>query len=73
MNKQNIIELILESLPKSIVATDKAHVITYMKKAARDEHTNLAGKSLFDCHNKDSVREIKLMQGVWKQVRTKSS
>lgn len=59
MDKENIIEAILESLPKSIVAADRNHVITYMNKAARDEHTDLVGASLLDCHNEDSVRKIR--------------
>jgi PAS domain S-box-containing protein len=58
MNNKNIIEAILESLPKSIVAADLNHVITYMNKAARTEHTNLVGTSLLDCHNEDSIRKI---------------
>ena len=58
MDKQNIIESILETLPKSIVAVDRNHVITYMNRAARDEHTNLVGKSLFDCHNEKSAKKI---------------
>jgi PAS domain S-box-containing protein len=58
MNNKNIIETILESLPKSIVAVDRNHVITYMNKAARNAHTNLVGQSLLDCHNENSVRKI---------------
>jgi DUF438 domain-containing protein len=58
MNNKNIIAAILESLPKSIVAADRNHVITYMNKSARDEHTNLVGTSLLDCHNEDSVMKI---------------
>lgn len=63
MNRQNIIEAILESLPKSIVAANQNHIITYMNKSARDEHTDLVGKSLFDCHNEDSVKKIHEIAG----------
>ncbi len=58
MNQQDIIEAILEFLPKSIVAVDRNHVIIYMNKAARIQHTNLVGESLLDCHNKDSILKI---------------
>ncbi|MFH1965225.1 MAG: PAS domain-containing protein [Acidobacteriota bacterium] len=63
MNRQNIIERILESLPKSIVAADQNHIITYMNKSARDEHTDLVGKSLLSCHNEESVKKIHEISG----------
>jgi len=58
MNRQEIIEAILEFLPKPIVAVDGNHVIRYMNKIARDQHTDLVGRSLLECHNPESVIKI---------------
>jgi len=58
MNRQELSEAILESLPKAVVAADRNHVITYMNKIARDKHSDLVGESLLDCHNEESVKKI---------------
>jgi PAS domain S-box-containing protein len=63
MNRQDIIEAILESLPKPIVAVDENQIILYMNRAARDQHTDLTGRSLLDCHKKDSVSRIHEIAG----------
>ena len=58
MNRQKFSEAILESLPKAVVAADRNHIITYMNKAAREQHSDLVGNSLLDCHNEESVKKI---------------
>jgi len=58
MNRHEIRESILESLPRAVVAADRDHLIIYMNKRAREKHSNLVGESLLDCHNEESVKKI---------------
>ena len=59
MNKENLAEAILESMPRAVVAADRNHVIIYMNKRAREKHSDLVGQSLLDCHNEESVKKIR--------------
>jgi len=52
---------ILDSLKDPLLFADTEHVIRYMNKAAiayYDEGESLIGRSLLDCHNEQSQREI---------------
>ncbi len=64
MDKQMIMQYILDSIPYPIVFVDCAHVIRYINKYA-DYHyheergyPNLIGRSIFECHNEQSKEMI---------------
>ena len=63
MDKHEIIEAILESLPRPIVAVDENHIILYMNRIAREKHSDLTGRSLLDCHSDSSVNKIYQIAG----------
>lgn len=53
-------EAILDSIPHRLVYVDTTHVIRYLNRAAKSwfyakrGHSDLVGKSLFDCHKPES-------------------
>jgi len=52
---------LLESMKNPVLFADTQHVTRYMNKAAiahYKEGTSLLGKSLFDCHNEESRRQM---------------
>lgn len=63
MDREDIIEAILESLPKPIVAVDENNIIFYMNRAARAQHTDLTGRALSDCSSAESASEIHRIAG----------
>lgn len=53
---------LLDSMKDPVLAADTHHVIRYMNKAAiahYQEGAALLGRSLMDCHNADSQRQIR--------------
>jgi PAS domain-containing protein len=56
-----LLATLLDSLKDSFLFADTSHTIRYMNKAARahyKEGAALLGRSLLDCHNADSQRQI---------------
>ena len=54
-------EQLLDNLPYSIVYADLNHIIRYLNPAGKAHYAKfgeLAGKSLFDCHNESSRQAI---------------
>ena len=52
---------LLDSMKHPVVFVDTGHVIRYMNKAAiahYDDGSALVGRSVLDCHNSDSRRQI---------------
>lgn len=64
MKVQELPAALLDSMPYPFVFADLEHVIRYMNKAAIRHYSeergfkDLLGKSLFDCHNRESRRKI---------------
>jgi DUF438 domain-containing protein len=60
-----IYDAILDTISSPIVFVDNTHTVRYLNKAARTRYyekrgvSDLIGKSLFDCHNLSSEKEIK--------------
>ena len=56
-----LLATLLDSLKDSFLFVDTDHVIRYMNKAAVAQHKEgaaLLGRSVLDCHNADSRRQI---------------
>ena len=56
-----VMAALLDSMKDPVLFADTDHVIRYMNKAAiahYQEGEALLGRSLFDCHNEDSQRQI---------------
>jgi nitrogen-specific signal transduction histidine kinase len=56
-----LLTTLLESLKNPFVFVDTSHIIRYMNKAAvahYKEGADLLGRSILDCHNADSQRQI---------------
>jgi PAS domain-containing protein len=61
MVDQTTLLAILDSLPEPILVADTDHVTRYMNRAAAEFYeggTDLVGRSLLDCHNEQSQREM---------------
>ncbi len=62
---KNIYEALLDTVHSPIVFVDNDHIIRYLNKPAKDRYyekrgySDLIGKSLFDCHNKESEKLTK--------------
>ena len=57
----SLMAALLDSLKDPVVFVDTGHVIRYMNKAAiahYDEGAELLGRSVLDCHNENSKRQI---------------
>ena len=57
----SLMAALLDSFKDPVVFVDTSHVIRYMNKAAvahYDEGAALVGRSVFDCHNANSQRQI---------------
>ncbi|MCI8342386.1 MAG: PAS domain-containing protein [Firmicutes bacterium] len=65
MEKEKMLEYILDSYPYKVVFVDTDFIIRYLNKAAKYHYYDfrgydeLIGKSLFECHNEASVEKIK--------------
>jgi DUF438 domain-containing protein len=62
MEQTEILALIVESWDSPVVFVDTNHIIRYMNPAARKHYARFGeviGKSIFDCHNQQSVGSIK--------------
>ena len=61
MVDQTTLCAILDSLPQPILVADTDHITVYMNRAAIDFYeggTDLIGRSLLDCHNVQSQRDM---------------
>ena len=64
MEKEKMLEYILDCYPYRVVFVDCDHIIRYLNKAARYHYyevrgyRDLIGKSLFQCHNEHSRQVI---------------
>jgi DUF438 domain-containing protein len=57
----SLMAALLESLKDRVVFVDTDHMIRYMNKAAiahYDDGAELIGRSVLDCHNENSKRQI---------------
>ena len=60
MNREEMFEAILDSIPYRIVFVDTDHIIRYLNKEARHNYYDvrgydeLVGKSIFECHSEKS-------------------
>jgi PAS domain S-box-containing protein len=60
-----IYEALLDTVNSPIVFVDNDHVIRYLNRAAKIRYyekrgyTDLIGKSLFDCHNAESEKQVR--------------
>ena len=57
----SLMSAFLDSLKNPFMFVDTAHVIRYMNKAAIahfDDRESLLGRSVLDCHNEESCRQI---------------
>lgn len=60
MNREEMFEAILDSIPYRIVFVDTDHIIQYLNKEARHHYYDvrgydeLVGKSIFECHSEKS-------------------
>lgn len=65
MEKEKLLEYILDSYPYKVVFVDVDFIIRYMNKTAKYHYyevrgyKDLIGKSLFECHNENSQEKIK--------------
>lgn len=65
MEKDKILNYILDAYPYPIVFADCDHVIRYMNKMAEYHYysergySNLIGKSIFECHGRNSEEKIR--------------
>ena len=64
MDREKMLEYILDSYPYRVVFVDTDHIIRYLNKAARYHYyevrgyRDLVGKCLFDCHTSPKSREV---------------
>lgn len=61
MTDASLMAVLLDSLKDPVVFVDTDHIIRYMNKAAIadfEEGAALIGRSVLDCHNKNSQRQI---------------
>lgn len=61
MTDASLMAVLLDSLKDPLVFVDTDHIIRYMNKAAIadfEEGAALIGRSVLDCHNKNSRRQI---------------
>ncbi len=64
MEKEQIANYILDSLPYPVVFVDSTHIIRYMNSTAQYHYysergyRDLLGKSIFCCHNENSKEKI---------------
>lgn len=64
MEKEQITNYILDSLPYPVVFVDASHIIRYMNSMAQYTYyqergyRDLIGKSVFNCHNETSKEKI---------------
>jgi DUF438 domain-containing protein len=61
MTDQEVMAAILDSFKDPVLFTDTDHIVRYMNKVAISFYKDgkgLIGKSLFNCHNTESQREI---------------
>ena len=69
MQKNELMELLLDSMKDPVVFADNDHIIRYMNSAAtkrfKDGET-LIGRSIFSCHNDESV---KIISGIHEQIK----
>ena len=70
MGKTETLEDLLRGLKSEIVISDENIDIIYMNEAAIQNHekrggADLIGKSLLDCHNAESQRQIKEMYAAY--------
>ena len=60
MNREEMFEAILDSIPYRIVFVDTDHIIRYLNKEARHHYYDVRGydelveKSIFECHSEKS-------------------
>ena len=60
MNREEMFEAILDSIPYRIVFVDTEHIIRFLNKEARHHYYDvrgygeLVGKSIFECHSEKS-------------------
>ena len=60
MNREEMFEAILDSIPYRIVFVDTDHIIRFLNKEARHHYYDvrgygeLVGKSIFECHSEKS-------------------
>ena len=60
MNREEMFEAILDSIPYRIVFVDTYHIIRFLNKEARHHYYDvrgygeLVGKSIFECHSEKS-------------------
>ena len=60
MNREEMFEAILDSIPHRIVFVDTDHIIRFLNKEARHHYYDvrgygeLVGKSIFECHSEKS-------------------
>ena len=60
MNREEMVEAILDSIPYRIVFVDTDHIIRFLNKEARHHYYDvrgygeLVGKSIFECHSEKS-------------------
>ncbi len=62
MYATSLLTAILDSLPDPILVADTDHVTRYMNRAATlyySEGAALLGRSLLDCHNKESQKTMR--------------
>ena len=63
--KRDIYEALLDTVRSPIVFVDNDHIIRFLNKPAKERYygkqgySDLIGKSLFDCHNKESEKLTK--------------
>jgi len=61
LKRNELLELIMDSMKDPVVFADNNHIIKYMNRAAVSHYkkgTSLLGSSLLNCHNAESVRII---------------
>lgn len=64
-----IYEALLDTVETPIVFVDNDHVIRYLNKPAKTRYyekqgySDLVGKSLFECHNAASEKQVKQIHG----------
>ena len=61
MTDASLLAALLDSLKDPVVFADTGHIIRYMNKAAVvyfEDGAALLGRSVLDCHNQDSQRQI---------------
>lgn len=63
MNREELLESLVDSIGQPVVFVDNDHVIRYVSRTAEVHYDvpagELMGKSIFDCHNPESCRVIR--------------